>query len=96
MASKRPNPASHSDPRPDIPIGGRVERHPATTASGEPGTLRVVVGDSAKGTEIVGEDALKRLPTLCGKAEAGDLGRPDRPDARPGAGGRRQRSSSTR
>jgi magnesium transporter len=69
MASKRPNPASHSDPRPDIPIGGRVDRHPATTASGEPGTLRVVVGDSAKGTEIVGEDALKRLPTLCGKAK---------------------------
>src|SRR6478752_7321991 len=70
MASKRPNPSSHSDPRPAIPIGARVDRHAATTASGEPGTLRVVVGDSAQGTEIVGEDALKRLPSLIGKPDA--------------------------
>jgi magnesium transporter len=70
MASKRPNPASHSDPLPVVPIGARVDRHPATTASGEPGTLRVVVGDSPMGTEIVGEDALRQLPALIGKPDA--------------------------
>ena len=63
MASKRPNPASHSDPRP-IPIGVRVERHHATTTTDEPGTLRVVVADSDQGTEIAGPDALEQLPGL--------------------------------
>ena len=68
MASTRPNPASHSDPRPvpPVPIGGRVERHHATTTTDEPGTLRVVVADSDQGTEIDGPEALKRLPGLLG------------------------------
>ena len=66
MASKRPNPASHSDPRPLPPIGAHVDRHPATAASDEPGTLRVVIADTDAGTEIGGPDALKRLPSLIG------------------------------
>ena len=66
MASTRPNPASHSDPRPVPAIGVRVARHRATTTTDKPGTLRVVVGDSDQGTEIVGADALHRLPGLLG------------------------------
>jgi magnesium transporter len=69
-ASKRPNPASHSDARPLPPIGRRIDRHPATTADDKPGTLRVVIADGDTGTEILGEDALKRLPSLIGKADA--------------------------
>ncbi len=70
MASKRPNPASHSDPRPLPPIGAPVDRHAATTSDDQPGTLRVVIADSDKGTEIVGPEALKRLPSLIGTADA--------------------------
>jgi magnesium transporter len=68
MASTRPNPASHSDPRPvpPVPIGARVDRHYATTTTDQPGTLRVVVADNDQGTEIDGADALERLPSLLG------------------------------
>jgi magnesium transporter len=44
----------------------RVERHPATTTTDEPGTLRVLIADSDQGTEIVGPEALKQLPGLIG------------------------------
>jgi magnesium transporter len=69
MASTRPNPASHSDPRPVPPVpplGVRVDRHHATTTTDQPGTLRVLVADSDQGTEIDGPDALARLPSLLG------------------------------
>ena len=69
MASKRPNPASHADPRPLPPIGARVGRHGATAVADQPGTLRVVVADGAKGTELVGTEALERLPSLIGKPD---------------------------
>ena len=67
MAAKRPNPASHSDPRPLPPIGARVDRHPATSAGDQPGTLRVVIADGDAGTEIVGAEALAQLPSLLGE-----------------------------
>jgi magnesium transporter len=64
MASTRPNPAAHADPRPLPPIGGRVPRHGATASTAEPGTLRVIVGGKAGDTELTGDDALARLPEL--------------------------------
>ena len=70
MASTRPNPASHSDPRP-IPIGGRLSRHGATAKTDAPGTLRVVAVAGAQMTELEGTEALARLPELIGRPDVG-------------------------
>jgi magnesium transporter len=69
MASKRPNPASHADPRP-IPIDARVSRHGAITKTDKPGTLRVTVVKDGKESELVGKEALERLPTLVRQTDA--------------------------
>ena len=65
MASTRQNPASRSDRLPKGVVG-RIERHAATTTTDTPGTLRVLIADSDQGTEIVGANALARLPGLIG------------------------------
>src|SRR6266446_3943388 len=67
MASKRPNPASHSDPRPvpvPIPIDARVSRRGAIAKTDKPGTLRVVAVVGGNETEVVGKEALEQLPKL--------------------------------
>lgn len=69
MASKRPNPPSHADPRP-IPIDARVSRHGAITKTDKPGTLRVTVVKDGKESEFVGKEALERLPSLVGQPDA--------------------------
>ena len=69
MASKRPNPAAHADPRP-IPIDARVSRQGAIAKTDKPGTLRVVAVSGKKETELAGKDALERLPELVGKPDA--------------------------
>jgi magnesium transporter len=68
MGSTRPNPASHSDPRP-IPVGARVSRHGAVAKTGEPGTLRVVVVAGEEVTELADAEALARLPKLVGRPD---------------------------
>jgi magnesium transporter len=68
MASTRPNPASHSDPRP-IPVGVRVSRQGATTMTDQPGTLRVVAVAGGKGAELEGKAALAQLPKLLRQAD---------------------------
>jgi len=68
MASTRPNPASHADPRP-IPVNEPVSRHGATTKSDRPGTLRVVTLSGDKVTEIEGAAALAKLPELLGRQD---------------------------
>jgi magnesium transporter len=69
MASTRPNPASHSDPRP-IPIDARVSRQGAISKTDSPGTLRVVAATGETVTELEGAEALARLPELIGHPEA--------------------------
>lgn len=66
MASTRPNPASHADPRPIPPIGERVGRHGATAKTGQPGTLRVfaVTAPGDKVTEFEGPAVLAQIPKL--------------------------------
>jgi magnesium transporter len=67
MASTRPNPASHADPRP-IPIE-RVGRHPALADNDEPGTLHVVTVTGDKVTEIDGSACLEQIPELLRKPD---------------------------
>jgi len=69
MASKRPNPAEHADPRP-IPIDKRVSRQSAITKTDTPGTLRVICVEGEKDVEVEGADALKRLPKLVKRPDA--------------------------
>ena len=67
MASKRPNPASHSDPRPlpsPIPIDARVSRRGAIAKTDKPGTLRVIATAGKNETEVAGKEALEQLPKL--------------------------------
>ena len=68
MASKRPNPASHADPRP-IPVGERVARHAALAKNGKPGALRVVAVTGQKETELEGPKALAKIPELLRKPD---------------------------
>jgi magnesium transporter len=70
MASTRPNPASHSDPRTEVPIDARVRRQGALAAAGKPGTIRVLAGGSGTVRESEGAEALTRLPELLRQPDA--------------------------
>ena len=64
MASMRPNPASPSDDKPDIPLGVRVQRQGATGPAGQPGTVRLVALKGDELHELEGTDAMAKLPEL--------------------------------
>ena len=88
MASKRPNPASHSDPRPLTtdrrtrrPSPGHDRERPARDAPGR--RRRQRQGDRGRRARMRSSGCPR-----CSARPAADLGRPDRPDAGPGAGGR--------
>jgi magnesium transporter len=63
MASTRPNPASPSDTRADRP-SHLAARRGATSAAGQPGTIRVVAVEGDAIHETDGAAALTRLPEL--------------------------------
>ena len=64
MASTRPNPASPSDEKPDIPLGVRVQRQGATGPAGQPGTVRLVALKGDELHELEGTAAMAKLPEL--------------------------------
>ena len=89
MASTRPNPASPSDEKPDIPLGVRVQRQGATGPAGQPGTVRLVALKGDELHELEGTAAMEKLPELVADARLRGLGRSRRPDGKPGRPGRR-------
>jgi magnesium transporter len=70
MASTRPNPASHSDPRTEVPIDARVKRQGAMAAAGQPGTIRVAAVVGGAFNETADAEALAGLSELLHQADA--------------------------